>query len=70
MRKPTRKPDPLLTYICMLMKNEELDLPRYLESAKTFTDDIIVVDRGSTESRMRYYGKLFGFELINSQLIG
>lgn len=36
--------------LCMIVKNEEETLERCLESAKSFTDEIIIVDTGSTDS--------------------
>jgi glycosyltransferase involved in cell wall biosynthesis len=35
--------------VCMMVKNEEKNLPRALESVKDWVDEIIVVDTGSTD---------------------
>lgn len=35
--------------VCMMVKNEEKNLPRALESVKPWVDEIIVVDTGSTD---------------------
>jgi glycosyltransferase involved in cell wall biosynthesis len=35
--------------VCMMVKNEENNLPRALESVKDWVDEIIVVDTGSTD---------------------
>lgn len=39
---------PLLT-VCMIIKNEEANLPRCLDSIKDMADEIVVVDTGSTD---------------------
>ncbi len=36
--------------VCMMVKDEEKNLPRALESVKDWVDEIIVVDTGSTDS--------------------
>ncbi|WP_411678880.1 glycosyltransferase [Clostridium thailandense] len=36
--------------LCMIVKNEEKNLPRCLESVKDIVDEIIIVDTGSTDS--------------------
>lgn len=55
--------------LCMITKNEEQDLPRCLESASPFVDEIVLVDTGSTdkttEIAIGYGAKLIGFEWIN-----
>ncbi len=35
--------------LCMIVKNEEDNLPRCLESIKDIVDEIIIVDTGSTD---------------------
>ena len=35
--------------VCMIVKNEEKNLPRCLDSIKDFADEIIVVDTGSSD---------------------
>ena len=45
--------------LCMMVKNEEHNLPRVLSSAAPYVDEIIVVDTGSTDRTMdiaREYG--------------
>lgn len=41
-------PKPVLT-ACLIVKNEEVDLPRCLASIKECVDEIVVVDTGSTD---------------------
>ncbi len=36
--------------LCMIVKNEERDLPRCLESVRGLADELIIVDTGSTDS--------------------
>ena len=51
--------------LCMIVKNEEQVLRRCLESAKSFADEIILVDTGSTDKTKEigktYGGKIFDF---------
>ena len=51
--------------LCMIVKNEEQVLRRCLESAKSFADEIILVDTGSTDNTKEigktYGGKIFDF---------
>ena len=35
--------------LCMIVKNEEINLPRCLDSVKDYVDEIIIVDTGSTD---------------------
>ncbi|HLD05809.1 MAG TPA: glycosyltransferase [Candidatus Nanoarchaeia archaeon] len=55
--------------LCMIAKNEEEDLPRCLEAAKPFVDEIIVVDTGSTDKTVeiakKYTKNVFHFKWIN-----
>ncbi len=52
--------------VCMIVKNEEDNLPRILECAKQFADEIVVVDTGSTDSTKqiakKFADKVFDFE--------
>jgi len=36
--------------LCMIVKNEEHNLPKCLESVRTLADDLIIVDTGSTDA--------------------
>jgi glycosyltransferase involved in cell wall biosynthesis len=47
-----RKEFPSLS-VCMIVKNEERNLPRVLESIKGLADEIVVVDTGSEDSTVR-----------------
>ncbi|MAG36346.1 MAG: glycosyl transferase, partial [Dehalococcoidia bacterium] len=44
----SESPRPTIS-LCMIVKNEERDLPRCLRSAAPWVDEIIVVDTGSTD---------------------
>ncbi len=44
----TGRTSPTLS-LCMIVKNEEFDLPRCLDSVREFVDEIILVDTGSTD---------------------
>ncbi|MAG55223.1 MAG: hypothetical protein CMJ83_02925 [Planctomycetes bacterium] len=44
-----KKKNPRIS-LCMIVKNEEALLPRCLDAAKPFVDEIIVVDTGSTDA--------------------
>ena len=35
--------------LCMIVKNEQEDLPKCLEAVKKFVDEIIIMDTGSTD---------------------
>ncbi|RRD40344.1 glycosyltransferase family 2 protein [Leptotrichia sp. OH3620_COT-345] len=50
---------------CILAKNEERNLKDCLESVKTISDEIIVVDNGSTDNTIKI-AKDFECEIINS----
>ena len=39
--------------LCMIVKNEEENLPRCLESIKDVVDEIIIVDTGSNDSTVQ-----------------
>jgi glycosyltransferase involved in cell wall biosynthesis len=55
--------------VCMIVKNEEENLPRALASVKGVADELIVVDTGSTDKTVeiaREFGaKVFHFEWCN-----
>ena len=50
----------------MIVKNEEEDLPKCLNAVKTYVDEIIIVDTGSTDKTVtvakKYTGKVFYFK--------
>lgn len=51
--------------LCMIVKNEEANLPRCLESVKDIIDEMIIVDTGSTDSTVeianKYGAKVYYF---------
>src|SRR5580704_579870 len=49
--------------LCMMVKNEERNLPRCLESVRGLADELIVVDTGSTDATHRIAAG-FGAEVI------
>ncbi len=54
--------------VAYIVKNEEANIRRSLESVKDLADEIIIVDTGSTDKTMdicREYGKVFEFEWCN-----
>lgn len=55
--------------LCMIVKNEEDVLGRCLDCVKSFADEIIIVDTGSTdrtkEIAAQYTDKIYDFEWIN-----
>ena len=59
---------PLIS-LCMIVKNEEKNLPRCLDSVKGVVDEIIIVDTGSTDKTKEialYYGAIvYDFEWID-----
>lgn len=50
---------------CILMKNEENNIERCLESVKPFSDEIIIVDNGSTDHSVDI-AKKYATRIINS----
>jgi|GEM_PF-2153100 len=48
---------PLIT-LCMIVKNEETELPLVLESAKDFVDEIVIYDTGSKDDSVALARKL------------
>ncbi|MCY6482742.1 glycosyltransferase [Clostridium aestuarii] len=52
--------------LCMIVKNEEKDLPRCLESVKDLVDEMIIVDTGSTDKTVEiakeYGAKVYYFK--------
>ena len=55
--------------LCMIVKNEEANLARCLDSAKTIADEIIIVDTGSNDNTKKiasnYTDKIFDFNWID-----
>ncbi len=51
--------------LCMIVKNEEKSLPACLENAKTYADEIVIVDTGSTDNTKKvaqqFTDKIFDF---------
>ncbi|WP_156940188.1 tetratricopeptide repeat-containing glycosyltransferase family 2 protein [Caldanaerobius polysaccharolyticus] len=56
---------PLIS-LCMIVKNEEANLPRCLDSVKDIVDEIIIVDTGSTDNTIkvaqRYGARVFSVQ--------
>lgn len=56
--------------LCMIVKNEEQNLGRCLESVKDIVDEIIIVDTGSTDNTIKiaekYNAKIFHYKWDNS----
>ena len=52
--------------VCLIVKNEEKVLKRCLDSVKSFADEIIIVDTGSTDNTIdiakKYTSKIYNFE--------
>ncbi|AKN33632.1 glycosyl transferase [Clostridium carboxidivorans P7] len=55
--------------LCMIVKNEEENLPRCLESVKDIVDEMIIVDTGSSDKTVEiaknYGAKIYYFEWCN-----
>ena len=55
--------------VCMIVKNEELNLAGCLDCLKAIADEIIIVDTGSTdrtkEIAEQYTDKVYDFEWID-----
>lgn len=55
--------------VCMIVKNEEMILARCLNSLKEISDEIIIIDTGSTDRTKdvakNYTDKIYDFEWIN-----
>lgn len=55
--------------LSMIVRNEEVNLPRCLESVKNVADEIVIVDTGSTDKTLdiakSYNAKIFQFKWIN-----
>lgn len=56
--------------LCMIVKNEEKNLPTCLESVKDLVNEMIIVDTGSTDSTVeiaeKYGAKVFSFKWNNN----
>lgn len=57
--------DPTVS-LCMIVKNEEANLPRALSSLEPIVDEIVVVDTGSTD-KSREIAALYGATVIGHQ---
>lgn len=55
--------------LCMIVRNEEKNLGQCLESVANYTDEIIIVDTGSTDSTLKiaskYTDKIFEFKWVD-----
>lgn len=55
--------------LCMIVKNEEKTLERCLSSVKSFVDEVIIIDTGSTDSTKeiakKFNAKIYDFEWVN-----
>ncbi|WP_425449027.1 tetratricopeptide repeat-containing glycosyltransferase family 2 protein [Dethiothermospora halolimnae] len=56
--------------LCMIVKNEEKNLPRCLDSVKDIVDEMIIVDTGSTDKTIdiakNYNSKVYYFKWCNN----
>ena len=50
IKQPTNQKGGVTISLCMIVKNEELNLKGCLESVKDIVDQIIIVDTGSTDA--------------------
>lgn len=57
-------PHPLTLSLCMIVKNEEQDLPRCLASVQDVVDDIILVDTGSSDRTLEIAAE-FGAKIFH-----
>ncbi|MCP3954984.1 MAG: tetratricopeptide repeat protein [Desulfobacterales bacterium] len=57
---------PVTLAFCLIVKDEERDLPRCLESIKPVADEIVVVDTGS-QDRTRDVARVFGARVFDFQ---
>ncbi|SFT24858.1 glycosyltransferase [Paenibacillus sp. BC26] len=62
------KSKPLIS-LCMIVKDEERDLPRCLQSVQGIADQIIVVDTGSTDATIAIARK-YGAQVVRSEWTG
>jgi len=63
-QEPTDPQAPASLSVCMIVKNEETNLPRCLASLLPFADEIIVVDTGS-DDRTRDVARIFGAKVFD-----
>ena len=61
---PKKKKAGTSVSLCMIIKNEEKNLPRCLQSLKPIVDELIIVDTGSTD-RCRIIAELFGARVFD-----
>ncbi|MRR53110.1 MAG: glycosyltransferase [Deltaproteobacteria bacterium] len=66
---PKKKKAGTSVSLCMIVKNEEKNLPRCLLSLKPIVDEIIIVDTGSTD-RSRTVAELFGAKMLEQPWTG
>ena len=55
--------------VCMITKNEEVNIARCLQSLKPLADEIIIVDTGSTD-RTKEIARVFGAQVFDYRLDG
>ena len=60
----SKSPDGERVSLCMIMKNEEDNLPRCLNSLKPVVDEIVIADTGSSD-RSREIAALFGARVLS-----